>query len=33
VVLLTSDPRDLAKLTDEPERPKAERIAVKLVLS
>lgn len=28
VVLLTSDPRDLAKLTDEPERPKAERIAV-----
>lgn len=28
VVLLTSDPRDLAKLTDEPERPKAERLAV-----
>lgn len=28
VVLLTSDPRDLGKLTDEPERPKAERIAV-----
>ncbi len=28
VVLLTSDPRDLEKLTDEPECPKAERIAV-----
>ena len=28
VVLLTSDPRDLEKLTEEPERPKAERIAV-----
>jgi hypothetical protein len=27
-VLLTSDPDDLAKLTDEPGRPKAERIAV-----
>jgi predicted nucleic acid-binding protein len=28
VVLLTSDPRDLEKLTYEPERPKAERVAV-----
>ena len=28
VVLLTSDPADLAKLTDEPERPRTERIAV-----
>lgn len=28
VVLLTSDPRDLVKLTHEPERPKAERVAV-----
>ena len=28
VVLLTSDPRDLEKLTEEPGRPKAERIAV-----
>jgi predicted nucleic acid-binding protein len=28
VVLLTSDPQDLGKLTEEPERPKAERIAV-----
>jgi predicted nucleic acid-binding protein len=28
VVLLTSDPGDLAKLTDEPGRPKTERIAV-----
>ena len=28
VVLLTSDPRDLKKLTEEPERPKGERIAV-----
>jgi predicted nucleic acid-binding protein len=28
VVLLTSDPRDLERLTEEPERPKAERIAV-----
>jgi hypothetical protein len=28
VLLLTSDPRDLAKLTDEPHRPRAERIAV-----
>jgi predicted nucleic acid-binding protein len=27
-VLLTSDPDDLAELTDEPGRPKAERIAV-----
>jgi hypothetical protein len=27
-VLLTSDPDDPAKLTDEPGRPKAERIAV-----
>jgi hypothetical protein len=27
-VLVTSDPEDLAKLTDEPNRPKAERIAV-----
>jgi predicted nucleic acid-binding protein len=27
-VLLTSDPDDLARLTDEPGRPKAERIAV-----
>jgi hypothetical protein len=26
--LLTSDPRDLEKLTEEPDRPKAERIAV-----
>ena len=28
VVLLTSDPDDLARLTEEPERPKAERVAV-----
>ena len=28
VVLLTSDPRDLEKLTYEPERPRAQRIAV-----
>jgi len=28
VVVLTSDPRDLAKLTEEPERPKYERVAV-----
>jgi predicted nucleic acid-binding protein len=28
VVLLTSDPRDLKRLTEEPERAKAERIAV-----
>ena len=28
VVLLTSDPRDLEKLTYEPERPKVERVAV-----
>jgi predicted nucleic acid-binding protein len=28
VVVLTSDPRDLEKLTEEPERPKHERIAV-----
>ncbi len=28
VVLLTSDPRDLGKLTAEPGRPRAERIAV-----
>ncbi len=28
VVMLTSDPRDLAKLTAEPERPKHERIGV-----
>lgn len=28
VVLLTSDPRDLEKLTHEPERPKAQRVAV-----
>jgi hypothetical protein len=28
VVLLTSDPRDLEKLTCEPERPKVERVAV-----
>lgn len=27
-VLLTSDPADLAQLTDEPERPKADRIAI-----
>ena len=28
VLLLTSDPRDLEKLTYAPERPKAERVAV-----
>lgn len=28
VVLLTSDPRDLQRLTEEPGRPKAERVAV-----
>jgi predicted nucleic acid-binding protein len=28
VLLLTSDPGDLAKLTDEPGRPRAERVAV-----
>jgi hypothetical protein len=28
VVLLTSDPRDLIKLTEEPERRKEERISV-----
>jgi len=28
LVLLTSDPRDLTKLTDEPQLPKAERIVV-----
>jgi predicted nucleic acid-binding protein len=28
VVLLTSDPEDLARLTDEPDRDKAQRIAV-----
>jgi predicted nucleic acid-binding protein len=28
VVLLTSDPRDLQKLTEEPDRPKHERISV-----
>jgi len=28
VVLLTSDPDDMARLTDEPGRPRAERIAV-----
>jgi predicted nucleic acid-binding protein len=28
VVLLTSDPDDMARLTDEPSRPRAERIAV-----
>lgn len=28
VVLLTSDPRDLEKLTYEPERPRVERVAV-----
>jgi len=32
VVLLTSDPRDLAKLTEEPERAKDQRIAVLKVL-
>jgi predicted nucleic acid-binding protein len=29
VVLLTSDPGDLGKLTDEPERPARERVAVR----
>lgn len=28
VILLTSDPRDLGKLTDEPDRPKHERVSV-----
>lgn len=28
VVLLTSDPDDMARLTDEPDRPRAERVAV-----
>jgi predicted nucleic acid-binding protein len=28
VVLLTSDPDDMARLTEEPDRPRAERIAV-----
>lgn len=28
VVLLTSDPDDLARLVEEPERPKTQRIAV-----
>ena len=28
VVILTSDPKDLAKLTEEPERPSRERVAV-----
>ena len=28
VVVLTSDPRDLEKLTEEPDRPKHERIAI-----
>jgi predicted nucleic acid-binding protein len=28
VVLLTSDPDDMARLTDEPDRPRAERIAI-----
>jgi len=28
VVVLTSDPRDLEKLTEEPDRPKHERVAV-----
>jgi predicted nucleic acid-binding protein len=28
VVLLTSDPRDLARLTEEPERPRAQRVKV-----
>lgn len=28
VVLLTSDPDDLARLTEEPDRPRAERVAV-----
>ena len=28
VVLLTSDPDDMTRLTDEPGRPRAERIAV-----
>ena len=28
VVLLTSDPDDMARLTDEPDRPRSERIAV-----
>jgi hypothetical protein len=32
VVLVTSDPEDMARLTEEPERAKAERIAVVTVL-
>jgi predicted nucleic acid-binding protein len=32
VVLVTSDPEDMARLTEEPERSKAERIAVVTVL-
>ncbi len=28
VVLLTSDPDDLSRLVEEPERPKAQRVAV-----
>lgn len=28
VIILTSDPRDLTRLTDEPDRPRRERIAV-----
>lgn len=32
VVLLTSDPEDMARLTEEPERAKAERVAVVTVL-
>jgi hypothetical protein len=28
VVLLTSDPSDLARLTEEPERPRAQRVGV-----
>jgi len=31
MVLLTSDPDDLARLVEEPERPKALRMAVVLV--
>ena len=31
VILLTSDPRDLKTLTEEPGRPKAERIAVVVI--
>ena len=28
VLLLTSDPDDMARLTEEPDRPRAERVAV-----